>query len=344
MRRFTSLYFLPLLLLTFFTTSPALAQNTPPAAINLSISPTFVNLVTDPGEKVSSQFTITNENSFTEKYKLSLIKYEVADGGQSITIADVPKDDPFATWITFSDKQVTVAANQKKTIRFSITPDKDATLGYYYGILVERQKENLPNDQTAVTAASAFSVILEINTPNAKRELSFVDFKTDTLFYEYLPVNFNITVKNTGNIHIVPIGNVFVDWGKTNDMAVLDANPGRGNILPQSTRTFSVGWDNGLITRVPKIEAGKPILDKNNKPVYTTKVDTNKPLGTFRIGKYTANMLLIYDNGLRDVPLEAQVSFWVVPWRMILACLALVFAPFVISRIVNLIKRRAKAR
>jgi hypothetical protein len=25
----------------------------------------------------------------------------------------------------------------------------------------------------------------------------------------------------------------------------------------------------------------------------------------------------VYDNGARDVPLEASVSFWVVPWRII---------------------------
>ena len=36
-----------------------------------------------------------------------------------------------------------------------------------------------------------------------------------------------------------------------------------------------------------------------------------------RWGKYTAKMLLIYDDGQRDVPIEGEVSFWVVPWRLI---------------------------
>jgi hypothetical protein len=26
---------------------------------------------------------------------------------------------------------------------------------------------------------------------------------------------------------------------------------------------------------------------------------------------------MVYDNGTRDVPMEAYVSFWVVPWRVL---------------------------
>ena len=36
-----------------------------------------------------------------------------------------------------------------------------------------------------------------------------------------------------------------------------------------------------------------------------------------RYGKYTARLLLVYDDGQRDVPIESVVSFWVMPWRLI---------------------------
>ncbi|MGB3073255.1 MAG: hypothetical protein WBB68_03290, partial [Candidatus Moraniibacteriota bacterium] len=36
-----------------------------------------------------------------------------------------------------------------------------------------------------------------------------------------------------------------------------------------------------------------------------------------RFGKYTAKMLLVYDDGTRDIPIEGVVSFWVMPWRLI---------------------------
>jgi hypothetical protein len=58
-------------------------------------------------------------------------------------------------------------------------------------------------------------------------------------------------------------------------------------------------------------------MDKNGKPVETLQINWNK-LTSFRIGKYTANLLLVYDNGTRDIPIEATISFWVLPWKVIL--------------------------
>jgi hypothetical protein len=37
-----------------------------------------------------------------------------------------------------------------------------------------------------------------------------------------------------------------------------------------------------------------------------------------RFGHYTAHLVMVYDDGNRDVPLEAYVSFWVIPWRLVI--------------------------
>ncbi|MBX4197687.1 hypothetical protein KW801_04025, partial [Candidatus Saccharibacteria bacterium] len=46
-----------------------------------------------------------------------------------------------------------------------------------------------------------------------------------------------------------------------------------------------------------------------------------------KFGHYTANLLAAYDNGQRDVPLEASVSFWVVPWRLIIMVILIPLVP-----------------
>jgi hypothetical protein len=43
-----------------------------------------------------------------------------------------------------------------------------------------------------------------------------------------------------------------------------------------------------------------------------------------RWGKYTANLLLVYDDGTKDVPIEGTLSFWVIPWRLIFGAIGLV--------------------
>lgn len=290
----------------------------PEAGINVTLSPTFLSVIANPGDKVSTQFRVRNNNNFTEYFRLKIAKFEPAEGGERPLIVDVTKDDKFVNWVSFSEEEFTVDANENKTIRMQITPPKDAALGYYYAVLVNRISQNETTDGPGAVIAGAPGILtlLEVRTPNAKRELQVTDFSTDKLIYEYLPSTFNIKVKNTGNIHIAPVGNIFIDQGDKKDIAVFPINEVRGNVLPNSARTFSSSWSDGFAVRVPKEEDGRVVKDSKGNIVYTTKLDFTKA-DKFRIGKYTANLLLVYDNGERDIPVEAQVSFWVIPWKFL---------------------------
>lgn len=292
----------------------------PPTGVDLTLSPTFLSLITDPGETVTSQFRITNNNNFREYLKISVAKFTASADGGSPVIADIEEGDEFADWISFSENEFTVDPQEGKIIRVTISPPEDAALGYYYAVVVSRiEVEGADTDQQAVVAGSpALSVLLNVQSPNAKRELQVVEFKTERMFYEYLPSIFEIQVKNTGNVHVVPVGDIFIDSGSQKDIVVLQANEGKGNVLPNSTRTFTAQWADAFAVRVPKLdEDGRPVLNEKGEPEYETKFDFTKA-DKFRIGKYTANLLLVYDNGERDVPIEAQVSFWIIPWKILL--------------------------
>ncbi|SRR5258708_38303110 len=99
-------------------------------------------------------------------------------------------------------------------------------------------------------------------------------------------------------------------------MAILDVNAVQGNILPGGTRTFTTSWDDGFFVQEPVMEDGNIKLDNNHKPITHLAIRWNN-LTHFRIGKYTANLLLIYDNGKRDIPMETTTTFWVFPYTII---------------------------
>jgi hypothetical protein len=61
------------------------------------------------------------------------------------------------------------------------------------------------------------------------------------------------------------------------------------------------------------------------------QINWNK-LTSFRIGRYTANLLLVYDNGTRDVPMQSTITFWILPWKVILGMLATVVIVFFVVR------------
>jgi hypothetical protein len=84
------------------------------------------------------------------------------------------------------------------------------------------------------------------------------------------------------------------------------------------------------------------VRDGNGKEVLETTWDWSKA-DRFRIGKYTAHVLMIYDNGVRDIPMEAIVSFWVIPWKIIgVALLLLVFVGFGLWAVITTIIRAVK--
>lgn len=312
------------------TPTPLLPKETPPTGINITLSPTFLNLVADPGEEVTSQIKVKNNNNFTEYLKIDLAKFESAEGGERPLISEFTASDTYKDWISFSDNQFALAPNETRTIDVKITPPKDATLGYYYAIIIDRTIQDTAISQGAVVSgAPAVLALLEVRSPNAKRELQLVDFKTKKFFYEYLPTEFEVTVKNTGNIHIAPSGDIFIDSMRSKDIGTIRANEGRGNILPGTTRAYTAQWNDAFAVRVPKEENGQVVKDEKGNTKYTTKFDFTKA-NKFRVGKYTANLVMIYDNGERDIPLQANVSFWVVPWRMIVTVLLIIITPAVL--------------
>ncbi|MGB4833557.1 MAG: hypothetical protein WBP40_00835, partial [Candidatus Moraniibacteriota bacterium] len=152
--------------------------------------------------------------------------------------------------------------------------------------------------------------------PNALREITVTEFSTDKTVYEFLPVNFTVSLKNSGNVHVAPRGNIFLSRGSNKDIALLELNSGKGSILPDSTRIFETGWKDGFPVYEETIENGQVVLDELGHQTYHLTWDF-KNASHLRFGKYTAKMLLVYDDGTRDIPIEGVVSFWVMPWRLI---------------------------
>lgn len=288
-----------------------------PTGINLTLSPTFINLVANPGESVGSSIRITNNNNFTEHLQIEVRTFEPSQDGDSPVIRTLRDNENFGDWVEFSEQKFTVTPNENKVIEVEISAPNDATLGYYYAFVITRQNEDTESATASVAGGTAVLSLLEVRSDRVARELQIEDFKPGKLFYEYLPAELKVTVKNTGNIHVIPVGDMFIDSLTNKEVSAFPVNSGRGNVLPQSTRTFTATFEDGFAVRIPKTDKdGNPVRDREGNIEYTTKFDFSK-MDRFRIGKYEATVILVYDNGERDVPIQATVSFWIIPWKII---------------------------
>lgn len=287
------------------------------ADFNITTSPLPILLNVKPGQSVSTDIRVENSGSQPATLNVSLKKFK-ADGttGKPLLLDQAPGDDYFS-WVSFDKTSFTAEPGVWNQVRMTIATPPSAAFGYYYAVVFSGVSQNLkvntPGNQ--VQGGTAVLVLVNVEASGEKKQLSLTSFSSDKKLYEYLPSTFEVTVRNAGNIHLVPAGDIYITrGGKT--IATLDVNPGGGNILPDSQRTFSASWSDGFPVFQPKVVNGQLVSDKNSKPVQELHWDFSKA-DHLRFGHYTAHLLLTYDNGSRDVPLQGDVSFWVLPWKIL---------------------------
>ncbi len=311
-------------LLFLFVCSLSLAfsvsAQTTDAGLRLITSPLPINLVTEPGKTITTELKVKNGGTQKETLKIDLMKFNAYEESGKPQLLEREAGDDFLNWVTFSEPTFTLAPDEWKTITATFVVPSTASFGYYYAFVFSRADDGaqLETRQTALVGGTAILVLLEARVPDAKREVSVTEFSVDKKFYEFLPTTFSVKLKNTGSVHIAPRGNIFINQGNTKNIAILEVNSEKGNILPNSSRIFDTKWNDGFPVYTEKTQDGKTVLDGEGNPVYELKWDWNNT-SKLRFGKYTANLLLIYDDGHRDVPIEGEVTFWVVPWRMLIA-------------------------
>lgn len=302
-------------------TAPAQAV-TADDGFNVITSPLPIKLATTPGKTVETELRIKNLRTQPEVIKVGLMKFGASGESGQPDLADLSSKDTYASWVHFSPAQFTAEPNVWKTVKMTINVPPEASLGYYLAVTFSRASQSKEKSASSVKGAVATLVLLDTKTGNEKFELQLVNFSTERGLYEYLPATFKVKVRNSGNIHIAPGGNIFIERGGK-PVDTLNFNSAGGSVLPNSNRIFTIPWDNGFPLYKDRLVNGKPVPDEKARPKQDLTWNFSQA-NKFRIGHYSAKLLVVYDNGKQDVPLEATVGFWVLPWKLLLAGAVLV--------------------
>lgn len=326
---------LPIILLGLFFVlhkSPAFSQNT--QNFDVTVSPVFFDLSANPGQTITEKIRIRNNTSSPLPLKVS-VKRLAGDEAGDLTLNE-QNGDKSLDWISFSNKSFNAPALEWTDVPFAIQIPNSASYGYYFAVTFEHDVTSSVGQGAALTGASAVPILLNVRKDGAKAQAKIVEFKVGNFVNEYLPIDFNVKVENIGNVHIRPHGNIFITDDSGKDIAILDVNQNLANIIPDTKRGFESLWADGFLVREDVIEDGQVKLDKNGKTVKKLNIHWDK-LTSFRFGKYTANLLLVFDNGQRDVTLDSTVSFWVIPYKAIgIGLITVVILFFVIKKILGI--------
>jgi hypothetical protein len=275
-----------------------------------SISPPIIELKADPGQSVTTSIRFTNISSGELLIKMQFNDFGAKDeAGDPNIIFDDAQTGAFTlkNWIT-SPAPFKIASKETKTLTFPITVPKDAEPGGHYAVIrFTGSAPDIEESGVALSASIGSLVLLEVSG-NIKERATLSDFysaekSTKTGFFEGAPVSFTERINNTGNVHIKPTGTVDVYdmFGRKVSSVRVNGDPTDPknqpkSALPQSIRRFE-----------------QAIPDQ------------------WMFGQYTAKLHLSYGQGQKA--LDQSITFWVIPYRLMLGVLAGLVAAFFLLRL-----------
>ena len=296
----------------------ATMAQTPPSDFSLQVSPSPLVTTVKPGQTTNLELKIRNAGTGTENLKIEPRKFTVNKNDGSITFEDTVLPE-IAPWVSFSQPTFSVKPGEWTTQNVRLSLPKETGFSYSFVLVISRTNNQKPIEAGRLIKGSvAIFTLVNVDRPGATRKLDVTKFAATQSVYEYLPAQFDVSFQNTGNTIVQPYGNVFVQRGSndTEPIATLPVNDKGGYLLPDTPRSLTVEWNNGFpVFKTVKAADG---TDKQDLEIDWSKI------ADFRIGPYTAKLVAIYNDGQRDVPIQKEITFWVIPWRTILALLVVI--------------------
>lgn len=268
------------------------------------VGPGKVDLTLKPGESRVVEMTVTNRTG--EKRTFNITTEDAVGSKTTDTSIVLLGDDtgPYSIkdYISFPSASFELEHGKRARIPVTIRIPEDAEPGGLYGTALINTLAIEGADGVAEGTAPQSAVIARIGTlffitipGDVAKEGTIKDFSTvpKRRIYQEGPINFGVLYENTGSIHLAPYGEMRITNAFNEEVGAVAIEP--WFVLPDSIRLREISWDR-----------------------------------EFLLGKYTATVRINRSYG--DIVDESSFTFWVLPWKIMLATFALLFVIFFIIR------------
>ena len=282
----------------------------PVVAHATTIAPAVLEVDLNPGESGKYTLSLFNETSGDLYLSGSIESFRPQGERGQAQLVPAAINNQSLSWLKMPVNSVLVKSGRVAQIPLEINVPKNAEVGgYYLAALWKTAGSPKRNTSQLNLASQVGSLILLRVKGNATEQLQVASLSptTNNSVYNFLPISFNLRLKNEGNVHLRPQGFVVVKdiFGRVVD--TLPINREGGNILPDSARQFIAVW------------AGKDKYQPGSGFIYDLKKELKNPL----VGPFTAQAQIEY--GSKRTRVESKsISLWLIPWRILSIVLIIV--------------------
>ncbi len=280
-----------LFVLSFFY-APVWAQS----ALTLGVSPTLINISLEPGESWSSSLRIINPNPYQLKVYVDVVNfYSQGEDGSGYFISPKAQDNTFANWVELYKNELMIPAGQVSKLPIKVNVPDNASPGGHFAAILVGTKPAVNKNETKVSTAQVTTSLLFLQVNGDVHEEGKIrSFSTAKKITDTAQMDFVLRFENTGNIHLLPRGEIkIVDWKNSVVGKIpINQNTDFGNVLPNTIRKYELSWK------------------KDN------------PNSFWNIGYYRAIVSLVYGHNEKKFD-HSKISFWVIPWKKIVISISI---------------------
>jgi len=276
-----------------------------PQVSAITLIPPSMELGLTPGQTLNTVIKLYNETTDTIELFAEARNFSAKGETGQPTFDFNAEQIGLSTWIELEADPIILEPGERYEVPIIIKPPQDADPGGHY---VAVFFSTAPPESGQVRVASKIGTLILASVEGEIAEagnISEFSIKSEKSVFNRLPVEFLARFQNTGNVHLKPTGSIVIInlFGNTSD--TLDFNPGKGATLPKTTRKYEAKWEKGVVNE----EQGN--FWSNFWQEYGNEKDN------FAFGKYTAELIITAgtNEAVKD---STTVSFWVIPWRMLL--------------------------
>jgi len=298
------------------------------ATVGLIVSPPYIAKDVKAGDVFEQLFDITNQTANSGTFVIESREVQIDAEGNFVSQADQTGNYKSTleknNWLTITPKTLTLNVGERKSFLVTVRmPNNYPTQGFYSEIAIYNQENFNISDQAGATSKiqSEVAIPLAINligAAPARERLEIVSFTTDKPWYEFTPVKFLSKIRNTGNVHTIAKGQIFISQESSfqNNLDTLTLNKSQQYVYNGSSRTFENPWNDASLR-----------FDDDGNFIINWQ-----DLSKIRFGQYFAQLNLVWNGPQGKEFATAVVSFWIIPWKLILAAIVLLIILFIIFR------------
>lgn len=291
----------------FSPIASAVSQQSPSAGQALEIAPPVLNLKADPGEVIKTTISLRDiaSTSLIVTSEVNDFTAQGEDGTPKVLVDDAePNPNSIIPWVA-PIPSLTLKSRQIEKVPLTIRVPANAAPGGYYGVIrFTAVAPDIDQSGVALSASLGAMVFIRVNG-EAKENMSIQEFYLSKdgkrgSFFDSIPLAFTERIKNEGNVHEQPIGNILVTDMFGKPAVNVNVNLEGRNVLPGTIRRFEQPLD--------KTAVGDRIL----------------------FGLYTAKLTLKY--GATGQTVTKTIKFWIFPWKLLLSLIAVLIVLVLIGR------------